>query len=89
LPGLAVAVDSDCNTYIADTYDSRVRKVPKSTEDISTIAGDGVAGSGGDGGLAVDCKLNLPWGVAVDSSGNVYISDYENNYVREVVSRAC
>jgi sugar lactone lactonase YvrE len=42
-----------------------------------------VAGSGGDGGLGVNAKLNLPMGVAVDSSGNVYIADYENNYVRK------
>ena len=50
-----------------------------------------VCGQAGDRGwflggrdLATECKLNLPWGVAVDSSGNVYIADYENNYVRKV-----
>lgn len=79
----AVAVDSSGNLYIADTDNNRVRMVTASTGHISTIAGDGVAGSGGDNGPAVDAKLNLPMGVAVDSSGNVYIADYENNYVRK------
>jgi len=79
----AVAVDSSGNLYIADMSNNRIRMVTASTGDISTIAGDGVAGSGGDNGLAVNAKLNLPMGVAVDSSGNVYIADYENNYVRK------
>lgn len=80
----AVAVDSVGNLYIADTDNSCIRKVTASTGYISTIAGYGVAGSGGDGGPATNARLDLPMGIAVDSQGNVYISDYENNYVRKV-----
>lgn len=79
----AAAVDASGNLYIADTYNSRIRKVT-SAGIISTYAGDGTAGDTGDGDLAVNAELNLPMGVAVDGSGNVYIADYENNYVREV-----
>jgi trimeric autotransporter adhesin len=51
---------------------------------ISTIAGDGRPGFGGDGGLAILAKLNLPSGVAVDASGNVYIADTGNSRIRMV-----
>jgi sugar lactone lactonase YvrE len=51
---------------------------------ITTFAGTGTAGSGGDGGLAVQAQLNLPQGLAIDSAGNVYISDTLNNRVRKV-----
>jgi len=82
---MAVAVDAPGNLYIADTDNSRIRMVTHSTGYISTIAGDGVAGDQGDGGLAVNSMLNLPWRVAVNpNTGYVYISDYENNYVRIV-----
>jgi len=82
----AVAVDSVGNLYIADTDNSRIRKVTYSTGIISTIAGVGNVKPyyGGDNGPAGNAILNLPMGVAVDSIGNVYIADYENNYVRKI-----
>jgi uncharacterized protein (TIGR03437 family) len=51
---------------------------------ITTVAGTGTAAFSGDGGAAKDAKLNTPNGVAVDSSGNVYIADYANNRIRKV-----
>ena len=48
------------------------------------MAGGGTAGYYGDGGLAEYASLNLPYGVAVDASGNTYIADYENNRIRLV-----
>jgi len=51
---------------------------------ISTVAGDGVAGYGGDGGPATQAHLNSPTGVAVDSGGNLYIADGRNHVVRRV-----
>jgi uncharacterized protein (TIGR03437 family) len=51
---------------------------------ISTLAGTGVAGSSGDNGPAVAAELNSPHGIALDSSGNLYIADSGNNAVREI-----
>jgi hypothetical protein len=53
---------------------------------ITTIAGNGMAGSGGDGGPAVSAELNRPNGVAIDLAGDLYISDGASNTVRKVVS---
>jgi sugar lactone lactonase YvrE len=79
----AVAVDLLGNVYIADTRNHRIRKVDASGT-ISTVAGNGVAGFSGDGGQAVNAQLNQPLGVAVDVSGNLYISDTLNNRIRKV-----
>ena len=70
-----VAVDSSGNLYIADAENSIIRKVTAATGNISTIAGTGVTGYTGDGGAATSAKLYFPYGVALDSGGNVYISD--------------
>jgi uncharacterized protein (TIGR03437 family) len=77
-----LAVDSAGNLYIADTQNHRVRKVANGN--ISTVAGNGTAGSGGDGGAAASAQLNLPFGVAVDAAGNLYIAEFGNNRVRKV-----
>jgi sugar lactone lactonase YvrE len=80
----AVALDSSGNVYIADTGNNRIRKVTVLTGVIATIAGNGTAGYGGDGGAAINAELNFPSGVAVDSSGNVYIADAYNQRVRKL-----
>ena len=83
-----VAVDSAGNLYISDSYNHRIRKVDTSGI-ITTIAGSGPAGSylneyGGDGGLATQAELSQPHGLALDSTGNLYIADSFNNRVRKV-----
>jgi uncharacterized protein (TIGR03437 family) len=78
-----VAVDSSGNVYIADTGNSRVRKVT-SGGSISTYAGSGTAGYGGDGAAASSAQLNTPLSLAADSAGNLYIADFGNNVVRKV-----
>ena len=80
-PG-GVAVDSAGNLYIADSNNSRIRKVSGGT--ITTIAGDGAYGYSGDTGPATSASLQFPEGVAVDSAGNLYIADMENNRIRKV-----
>ena len=71
--------------YIADFYNQRIRKVTVSTGIISTIAGNGGTGSySGDNGAATSATLNYPYGVGLDTAGNVYIADTENNRIRKV-----
>jgi sugar lactone lactonase YvrE len=81
-----VAVDSTGNLFIADTFNSRIRKVSASTEVITTVAGNGTFGYSGDGGPAPLAALYNPQGVAVDAAGNLFIADTQNNRVREVIA---
>jgi uncharacterized protein (TIGR03437 family) len=79
---LRVATDTAGNLYIADTGNNRIRKV--STDGIiTTVAGNGVTGSTGDGGPATSASLFGPWSVAVDGAGGIYIGA-QNNRVRKV-----
>ncbi|MBI4910360.1 MAG: hypothetical protein HY820_42475 [Acidobacteria bacterium] len=78
-----VAVDSNGNLYIADTLNSRIRRVG-SDGIIRTFAGNGSVGYGGDGGAGTAAALYFPAGVAVDGSGAVYIGDTGNSRIRKV-----
>jgi len=78
-----VAFDSLGNMYIADTGNDRIRKVD-SAGIITTYAGSGETGYGGDGGPATEAKLFSPTGVVVDPSGNLFIADRMNGRIRRV-----
>jgi len=80
-----VIVDHAGNIYIADEGNNVIRFVNTSGI-ISTIAGNGVAGFSGDGGPANSATLSDPTGVAIDFSGNMYISDRGNSRIRKVNS---
>jgi sugar lactone lactonase YvrE len=80
----AVAFDTTGNMYIADTLNQKIRKVSASTSIVTTIAGTGVAGFGGDGGLATAAQLHNPEAVRVDGAGNVYFSDSRNERIRKI-----
>ncbi|WP_263359897.1 FG-GAP-like repeat-containing protein [Acidicapsa ligni] len=82
----ATARDVAGNLYIADSGNNVVRKVTASTGAISTLAGNGIAGYSGDGGAATSAQLSAPRSVAIDSAGNVYISDYSNNVIRKIAA---
>lgn len=82
----AIAVDSNLNVYLADTHNARIRKIT-TNGNIYTIAGNGTVGYAGDGGAATSAELTLPSGVAVDSTGNIYIADYGSATVRKVDSK--
>jgi uncharacterized protein (TIGR03437 family) len=77
---MGVAVDSTGNLYIAEFY-GRVRKV-SATGIITTVAGNGSSGYTGDGGPATNAQLVSPVGVAVDLSGNVFVSDTAGGAIR-------
>jgi sugar lactone lactonase YvrE len=79
-----VAIDGAGNILIADTSNHRVRKVDHVTQIITTVAGSGTRGFGGDGGAATLASLNSPGGLAVDSSGNLVIADFGNFRIRKV-----
>ena len=70
-----VTFDGQGNMHIADTANSRVRKVDKLNNIISTVAGSGVSGFSGDGMLASSAQLSLPKRITFDASGNLYILD--------------
>jgi sugar lactone lactonase YvrE len=78
----AVIVDPNDNVLIADTGNQRIRKVSNGT--ISTFAGTGSSGFGGDGGAATFAILSNPTGLGIDPAGNVYISDSNNRRIRKV-----
>jgi trimeric autotransporter adhesin len=79
-----VAVDSAGNLYIADEQNDIVEKVNAQTHVITTIAGTGVFGFNGNGIPATSAELDAPVAVAVDSAGDVFIADDQNDMVREV-----
>jgi sugar lactone lactonase YvrE len=77
----AVAVDGAGNVYISEPGENRIRKVtPDGT--IVTIAGNGNCCYSNDGGSATSAPLNLPWGLAVDPAGNVFVADSGNSAIR-------
>ena len=78
-----LVVDSAGNLFIADTGNYRIRRVDPSGT-ITTIAGTGESGYSGDGGPAARAQLALAYGVAVDSAGNLYITDTGNYRIRRV-----
>ncbi len=78
----SLAIDAFGNLLIADTGNNRVRQIsPNGT--IATIAGTGSATYSGDGGAPTSAGMN-PWGVAVDSTGNIYIAELQNNRIRKI-----
>jgi RHS repeat-associated protein len=78
-----VGIAADGSLVIADTYNSRIRRVgPDGT--ITTVAGNGTWGFFGDGSLATAARLGLPYGVAAGPDGSVYIADADNHRIRRV-----
>ena len=78
-----MALDGAGNLFIADTRNDRIRKVDAAGM-ITTVAGSGESGFGGDGGPATAALLDFPSGVAVDGAGNLFIADARNDRIRKV-----
>ena len=78
----SVAVDGSGNVYVADTYNFTIRKILPSGE-VSTLAG--LAGQPGSAnGTGAEARFQLPLGVAVDGSANVYVADHSNCVIRRI-----
>ena len=83
-----LTLDASGNLYISDAVNNRIRIV-NTNGIISTFAGNGIAGYSGNGGLATNAKLNMPCGLARDSTGNIYVVDSLNNLLRRVCFNSC
>jgi streptogramin lyase len=79
-----VAVDSAGNLFIADQGNQRIRRVDGVTQVITTVVGNGTSCFSGDGRPATDAALCEPWGVTLDSAGNLFIADQVNQRIRRV-----
>ncbi len=80
---IGLATDKLGNVYLADAWNQRIRMITVSGS-IFTIAGNGAAGFSGDAGLAINAAFNNPYGIAVESSGVIYVADYTNNRIRKI-----
>jgi sugar lactone lactonase YvrE len=80
----AVAFDRNNNFYLADTGNHRIRKISTSTNIITTIAGNGTQAFSGDAGPANAAAIDSPAGLALDSTGNLYLADTHNHRIRRV-----
>jgi gliding motility-associated-like protein len=80
----AVNLDAEGNIYFTDLTHHTIRKIDKTSQIITTIAGTGERGYSGDGGPAKNAALSDPLDIIADNSGNLFIADGGNNVVRKI-----
>jgi RHS repeat-associated protein len=93
---VGLAADATGDLFIADGQNDRVQEVPAASgtqwsklmtaNNMYTVAGNGTKGETGDGGPAASAEMSFAIGVSVDSAGNLYVTDWAGNHVREVPS---
>jgi sugar lactone lactonase YvrE len=83
----SLAMDRKGNLFVADYFNHRIRRIDADTQVVTTVAGNGVATSSGDDGLATEASIQYPFGIAVDSEGNLYIIENGTGTVRCVESK--
>jgi hypothetical protein len=79
-----IVLDTAGNMFITEWYNSVVRRVDAATGIITTVAGNGTSGYGGDGGPATSAQLGTPGSACLDRDNNIYIPDYANHRIRKV-----
>ena len=79
-----LSVDGAGNVYFAENQSHVIRRIDAQTGIITTVAGNGTAGFGGDGGPATQASMFGPNGLFVDQPGNILIADQGNNRIRRV-----
>ena len=79
-----IAIAKNGDIFICDGYRHNIRKIDHQTNIITTIAGNGNQGYTGDGGLSVNSQLNSPSEIALDTLGNLFIADTDNNAIRKI-----
>jgi uncharacterized protein (TIGR03437 family) len=79
-----LAIDSSGNLYVSDYFNHRIRRIDGVSTTITTFAGTGQAGFGGDSGPAVQARLHLPSGLTFDREGNLYVADLLNARIRVI-----
>ena len=80
----ALAVDAAGDVYFADQRTHLIRRINSATGVVATLAGNGVQGYSGDGGLATLAAIDSPSGIALDVAGNLYLADTHNHRIRRV-----
>lgn len=79
-----LAIDASGNLYVSDYFNNRIRRIAQSGTVITTVAGTGIPGFGGDDGPATQARLHLPAGIAFDRDGNLYVADLLNERIRVI-----
>lgn len=87
----SIAVGPDGNLYVADTFNHRICKItrpltPGGEWTVSSLAGSAIGEFGSANGNGINARFNFPYGLDVDSSGNVYVADSGNNRIRKITS---
>ncbi len=77
---MGIAVDVNGNVYVADTYNHRIRKIDTNGL-VTTIAG---SSQGNSNGSVTNAQFNMPCGVALDTGGNIFIADRNNNQIKKI-----
>jgi len=79
-------VDAAGNLYIADEGNDRIRDVAATTGIITTIAGNGTHGHSEEGGPATNAEFRFPSDIAIDTAGNLFVSDLDNWVIRKITA---
>ena len=79
-----LAFDPAGNLCFSDTYNHCIRRIDARSGVITTIAGCGERGFAGDGGPAVQARMDQPYGIVIDRTGNIYVADRLNGRVRRI-----